>query len=198
MKMSCAPFDLRDYYFEALPEEQRRAVAGHLAGCEECAGELERVRLTGMALAAVPEEEIPRRIGFVSDKVFEPSPVARWWQAFWMSGARMASASVALLAVAILVHAFRPVPQPRFDPPPFVAAATPDPAAMQAAIDRAVAKAVNGTEARYDVKLQQIVAENTRQKTMILRAAETIETMDRRERVMMVASNRESGPVMGQ
>jgi hypothetical protein len=197
--MSCAPFDLHDYYFEALPEEQRRAVAQHVTACEECAGELERVRLTGMALAAVPEEEIPRRIGFVSDKVFEPSPVARWWQAFWMSGARMASAAVALLAVAILVHAFRPISEPRVDPPPaVVAAGAPDQSAIQAAVDRAVAKAVSVTEARYDVKLQQIVAENGRQKMMIERAAETIEAMDRRERVMMVASNRESGSVIGQ
>jgi hypothetical protein len=197
--MSCAPFDLRDYYFEALPEEQRRAVEEHVVRCEECAGELERVRVTGMALATVPEEELPRRIGFVSDKVFEPSPVARWWQAFWMSGARMASASVALLAVAILVHAFY---QPRrvevTTGTPLVVAAAADPAAIQAAVDRAVAKAVNATEARYDVKLQQIVAENARQKMVIERAAETIDTMDRRSRVMMVASNRESGPVPGQ
>jgi hypothetical protein len=48
------------------------------------------------------------------------------------------------------------------------------------------------------VKLQQIVAENARQKMVIERAAETIDTMDRRSRVMMVASNRESGPVPGQ
>jgi hypothetical protein len=115
-----------------------------------------------------------------------------------MSGARMASASVALLAVAILVHAFRPVPEPKFDPPVVARAAAPDPAAIQAAVDRAVAKAVSATEARYDVKLQQIVAENGRQKLMIERAAETIEAMDRRERVMMVASNRESGSGIGQ
>jgi hypothetical protein len=174
-------------------------VEEHVVRCEECAGELERVRVTGMALATVPEEELPRRIGFVSDKVFEPSPVARWWQAFWMSGARMASASVALLAVAILVHAFY---QPRrvevTTGTPLVVAAAADPAAIQAAVDRAVAKAVNATEARYDVKLQQIVAENARQKMVIERAAETIDTMDRRSRVMMVASNRESGPVPGQ
>ena len=197
--MSCAPFDLRDYYFEALPEEQRRAVEEHVVRCEECAGELERVRVTGMALATVPEEELPRRIGFVSDKVFEPSPVARWWQAFWMSGARMASASVALLAVAILVHAFYQPRRVEVTPgTPLVVAAAADPAAIQAAVDRAVAKAVHATEARYDVKLQQIVAENARQKMVIERAAETIDTMDRRSRVMMVASNRESGPVPGQ
>ena len=111
----------------------------------------------------------------------------------------MASASVALLAVAILVHAFY---QPRrvevTTGTPLVVAAAADPAAIQAAVDRAVAKAVNATEARYDVKLQQIVAENARQKMVIERAAETIDTMDRRSRVMMVASNRESGPVPGQ
>jgi len=197
--MNCSPFDLSDYYFEALPQEQRRAVEDHVGRCEACAGELERIRLTGLALAAIPEEEVPRRIGFVSDKVFEPSPVARWWQALWMSGARMASASVALLAVAILVHAFRPQRiEVTHGGNPVVLAAAADPATLQSAIDRAVAKAVSATEARYDVKLQQIVAENGKQKMMLERAAETIDTMDRRSRAVMVADNRPSGLAPGQ
>jgi len=192
--MNCAPFDLRDYYFEALPSEQHRAVEEHLGRCEECAGELARVRLTSLALTAIPEEEIPRRIAFVSDKVFAPSPVARWWQSLWVSGARMAAASMALLAVAILVHAFRPQTTVVSSlNPPHVVAASVDQAAVEAAVNRAVDKAVSVTEARYDAKLKQIVAENARQKLIIERAAETIDVMDLRGRAALVASNRPPG-----
>jgi hypothetical protein len=65
-----------------------------------------------------------------------------------------------------------------------------DPAAMQAAVDQAVAKAVAKTEARYDVKLQAMEAENQRQRVMIERAAEVIDSMDRHNRVLTVAANR--------
>ena len=41
-----------------------------------CREELARLRLTLDALSTLREEEMPRRIAFVSDKVFEP----RWWQ----------------------------------------------------------------------------------------------------------------------
>jgi hypothetical protein len=197
--MNCAPFDLQDYFFDALPAPYRHAVEEHLGQCGDCAAELERLRLTGLALAAIPDEELPRRIGFVSDKVFAPSLVARWWQSLWMSGARLASVSMALLAVAILVHAFRP------QPPPVVAVAAPhslaspasDPAAIKSEIDKAVTRAVAVTEARYDAKLNQIMAENARQKVMMERAAETIDRMERRASVFTVASNRENVPPVG-
>jgi len=71
------------------------------------------------------EEEMPRRIAFVSDKVFEP----RWWQMFL----RPSFAAALILAAAILVHAY----------------ARPDAAALQARIDQSVAKAVADTEQRY-------------------------------------------------
>jgi hypothetical protein len=45
-------------------------------------------------LASLEDEEIPRRIAFVSDRVFEP----RWWQTMWRSGPVMGFASAALLA----------------------------------------------------------------------------------------------------
>jgi hypothetical protein len=68
---------------------------------------VERLRLTRTALDSLPEEEIPRRIAFVSDKVFEP----RGWAWLWNSAPRLAFASATLLALAIVVHAFvRPAP----------------------------------------------------------------------------------------
>ncbi len=107
--MSCSPYDLRDYFFDELPGDQRGHVRAHLKTCEPCGAELESLRLTQSALLAVRDEEIPQRIGFVSDKVFEPSPVWRWFTGFWTSAARIGFVSSAMLSAAILVHAFIPV-----------------------------------------------------------------------------------------
>jgi len=79
--MSCSPFDLRDYALDELDAAQRRQVESHVAACAVCREELDRLRMTRLALARLPDEEIPRRIAFVSDKVFEPAWYARWWAA---------------------------------------------------------------------------------------------------------------------
>src|SRR5579885_2961551 len=71
--MSCSPFDLRDYFFQELPDPQQRQVEAHVKTCQRCREELERLNLTGTALMSLVDEEIPQRIAFVSDKVFEPS-----------------------------------------------------------------------------------------------------------------------------
>jgi anti-sigma factor RsiW len=100
--MSCSPFDLKDYVFGELSAQDARTLETHIAGCGDCRGELERLRLTHAALASLRDEELPRRIAFVSDKVFEPN----WWQRFWQSGPRLGFASAAMLSLAILTHAF--------------------------------------------------------------------------------------------
>ena len=57
--------------------------------------------------ACVDSVSLPRRIAFVSDKVFEP----KWWQVWLSSGPRMGFASAALLAGAIVFHgAMQPKP----------------------------------------------------------------------------------------
>ena len=58
----------------------RREAEAHAAACSDCREELATLRLTLDALSTLREEEIPRRIAFVSDKVFEP----RWWQASFL------------------------------------------------------------------------------------------------------------------
>jgi anti-sigma factor RsiW len=111
--MSCPPFDLRDYFLKELPESGRQQVEHHLKGCQACREELDRLRVTEAALLALRDEEIPQRIAFVSDKIFEPSPLRRGWQAFWTSGARLGFVSAAMLSVAILFSALtRPVAVP--------------------------------------------------------------------------------------
>ncbi len=99
--MSCE-LDLRGYVVDELAKRERGVVEDHVRGCQSCREELDRLNLTRSALASLEDEEIPRRIAFVSDRVFEP----RWWQTMWHSGPVMGFASAALLAAAILAHAF--------------------------------------------------------------------------------------------
>jgi anti-sigma factor RsiW len=100
--MNCSPFDLKDYFFGELSAADLTATEVHLKACAACREELARFGETRALLLSVPDEEPPRRIAFVSDKVFEP----RWWQRLWASGPQLGFASAALLAAAILVHGF--------------------------------------------------------------------------------------------
>jgi len=98
--MNCSSIDLKAYVLGELPESERGMVAGHVRECVSCGEELERLNMTHLALVSLRDEEVPRRIAFVSDKVFEP----RWWQRIWQSGPAMGFASAAVLACAILAH----------------------------------------------------------------------------------------------
>ena len=114
--MSCSSYDWKAYALGELEAKGRREAEAHAGTCLECRNQLAEFRLTLDALSTLREEEIPSRIAFVSDKVFEP----RWWQNFM----RPSFAAGCVIAAAILVHAF-------------VRPATDD-AALQARIDRAV------------------------------------------------------------
>jgi len=103
--MSCSPYDLRDYLFEELTTAQQGELRVHLKSCAPCTTELDALRATHATLLSLRDEEIPQRIGFVSDKVFEPSPFRRWLAGFWTSSARLGFVSAAMLSAAILVHA---------------------------------------------------------------------------------------------
>ncbi len=97
--MSCSPFDLRDYFLKELSDPQQRQVEAHVKDCPACRQELEQLQLTQTALFSLRDEEIPQRIAFVSDPVFEPSSAQRWWAAFWGSPARLGFAGAAMLSV---------------------------------------------------------------------------------------------------
>ena len=189
--MSCSPFDLRDYFLKELPESEQRQVEAHVRNCQPCLEELDRLRLTEAALFALREEEIPQRIGFVSDPVFEPSPWRRWWAALWGSTARLAFASAAMLSIAILVAALRPVEQQiavRPGPPQIVKAVSDT--EIQSRIDTAVAKAVAQVDARQTEKTKQLVAdlEGTRQRLLL--AADEFDYYKRRvDAIRISASN---------
>src|SRR5580693_4350237 len=90
--------DWKAYAMGELDPEGRRLAEAHAAVCQSCREELAMFRLTLDALSTLREEEIPRRIAFVSDKVFKP----RWWQQIF----RPSFAAACVIAAAILVHAF--------------------------------------------------------------------------------------------
>jgi len=100
--MKCPPFDLRDYFLKELTTPQSAQVEEHIQSCLECREEFDQLRLTEAALFTLREEEIPQRIAFVSDKIFEPSPVRRWFSNFWGSAGRLGFASAAMLSAALI------------------------------------------------------------------------------------------------
>ncbi len=103
-KTNCGSFDLTAYQFGEAAPADKRAIEAHVRTCEACASELERLNFTQAALlSGVRDEEMPRRIAFVSDKVFEP----KWYQRLW-STPQWGFASSGLLAAAIVFHATRP------------------------------------------------------------------------------------------
>jgi anti-sigma factor RsiW len=161
--MNCTDFDLKGYILEELAADERRGVEQHLRDCEGCQTELERLLATHSALLALKEEEMPRRIAFVSDKVLKPS----WWQRFWQSGPRLAFAAAAMLSLAIVLHA---LVRPAVVEAPATAAFDQRIQAMQAAFDQrlqteiqarvtaAVDARLSRREAEYQEKLAAAVA----------------------------------------
>src|SRR6476661_11123389 len=88
--------DWKAYVLRELNPDAAREAEAHLAACSHCHEEVATWRLTLDTLSTLREEEIPRRIAFVSDKVFEP----RWWQRVL----NPTFAAAALLPDAILAH----------------------------------------------------------------------------------------------
>jgi anti-sigma factor RsiW len=141
--MSCSPFDLRDYFLKELPAPERQQVDLHLKTCSACREDVDRLRLTEVALASLRDEEVPRRLAFVSDKIFEPS----LWARFWSSGARLGFASAAMLSVALVAFAVTGGAQKQ------TAKLTPQ---VQQEIRAAVDKAVAVSEARTEERIARL------------------------------------------
>src|SRR4051812_16564003 len=98
--------DWKSYALGELDARARQEAQSHVTACADCQDELAGLRVTLDAMATLREEELPRRIAFVSDKVFEP----RWYEKLFL---RPSFAAAALVAAAILVHAFvRPLGAP--------------------------------------------------------------------------------------
>jgi len=153
--MSCSPFDLRDYLLGELAETERRQVDVHVRSCGGCQEEMERLRVTQSTLLELRDEEVPQRIGFVSDPVFEPSGTRRFWQAFWSSGPKLGFASAAMLSAALLIFTFlRPVAAV-----PPVTAASVDTAKIEQQVSDRVAVEVKRASAEIDARQERKTAE---------------------------------------
>ena len=152
--MSCSPFDLRDYYLEELAESERRQMDMHVRGCGSCQEELERLRMTQSTLLALRDEDVPQRIGFVSDPVFEPSAARRVWQAFWGSGPKLGFAAAAMLSAALVIFTV--------SRPAVVGSAPLDNTKIEQQVSAHVAaevrKAVSESEARQEKKTAELLA----------------------------------------
>jgi hypothetical protein len=152
-----------------LGPEDRRQHEECAAACPACREELATLRVTLDALSTLREEEIPRRIAFVSDKVFEP----RWTQRVWQSFLRPSFAAGAVITAAILVHAF--VRPPAAPLPPQV-----DTAAVEARIAARIT-----AEVSQRVEAQMSEALNT----AVTRAvAETKKQDDQRTAALLAAT----------
>ena len=167
--MSCSPFDLRDYVLKELSDGEARQVDAHVRGCAGCREEAERLRLTEAALFALRDEEIPQRIAFVSDKIFEPSPWRRAWAGFWGSTARLGFAAAAMLSVALVVFSLaRPAGAPLSGGPATVRVVAPAAAVseaeiqqrVQAAVDQAVAASEARLTKNFDLRVKEMQQRN--------------------------------------
>jgi anti-sigma factor RsiW len=111
--------DVKAYAVGEMNESDKRAAAAHVGTCESCREELAGLQATLGSLAMLRDEDAPRRIAFVSDKVFEP----KWWQRL-----NPMVASACLIAAAIVAHGF--------------AVPSPVDASVQTVIDQAVQREV--------------------------------------------------------
>ena len=176
--MSCSPFDLRDYFLKELPEPEGKQVEVHVKTCAACREELERLRLTEAALATLRDEEMPQRLAFVSDKIFEPSPWRRGWAAFWGSNARLGFASAAMLSAALV--AYTVVGQAGKGGG--TEALTPQ---IQAAVDQAIA----ASEAKLERRIAAVEEQNRKERRQLVAWADSFMDYSRREELKIVRGN---------
>jgi len=164
--MSCKLEDRPDWKAYTLGEmdaHARQEAESHVVACSDCQDELARLRVTLDTMATLRDEELPQRIAFVSDKVFEP----RWYQKMFL---RPSFAAAALIAGAILMHAFvRPAVSPTS------ATAQVDTTAIEARVTAQVTERLQGEMASaVNTAVTKAVAETVKrddQRTAMLLAA---------------------------
>jgi anti-sigma factor RsiW len=191
--MSCEAVDLKSYILGEASREERPEIRAHIAACASCREEMTRLDLTRSALLSVRDEEIPRRIGFVSDKVFEP----RWYDGWrrWVPQMIMPAVTAAALVFAFVAPRMQPAPAA----PQFVVRQQTAPAAVpvdvDAKIQAAVAKAVAEVEARQEKRTAELLVAADRKHQIDLRAMQVAFEEDWRLKMkqlgtMYVAMNR--------
>jgi anti-sigma factor RsiW len=152
--MNCESYDWKAYALGELDHSARREAEAHADSCPACREEVAALRLTLDAMATLREEEVPRRIAFVSDQIFEP----RWYQRALRSLWSPNFAAACVVAGAILVHAFARPP-------------APDAAALNAQINAAVVQAVAAVEQQHAEQVDRMVSfYDSRDSALVARA----------------------------
>ena len=190
---NCSVVDLKAYALGETASGETASVEEHVRACAGCREELERLDLTKAALIGLPDEEIPQRIAFVSDAVFEPS----WWQRVWRSGPVMGFASAVVLAAAILAHGSLQRTTVIAAPAPVTVTAASqhtDEKSIDDRVQAAVLKAVAESEHRQSLQNSRLldVAERRlelRYRTQLVSAQETIRMYQQQAGRMLVAYN---------
>src|SRR5580704_18005870 len=134
--------DWKAYVLREMNADAARQAEAHLATCSICHEEVATLRLTLDTLSTLREEEMPRRIAFVSDKVFEP----RWWQRVFSPN----FAAACVIAGAILVHVFA---RPSMNDPQVQAQIK---AQIDVAVNKAVAEQTESIVARDEARYSQV------------------------------------------
>jgi anti-sigma factor RsiW len=190
--MNCSSEVLKEYFLGELSARDKAPVEDHVRACQTCREELDRLKLTQTALLALEEEEVPQRIAFVSDKVFEP----RWYETIWRSGPAMGFASAVILAAAILVHGYA---RPAGAAP---VTATLDTAQIEQSIEREVGarldgvvqKAVSDAQAKQAAEFAKVLDDSetrfeTRRKADLATIQQAAEYYEKQMNRWLVASN---------
>ena len=156
--MSCASYDLKAYQLGEASVAERRDIEQHARACRTCSDELAQLNLMQAAMMSVRDEDPPRRIAFVSDKVFEPKWYKRPLGAAWGFGA------MAALAGAIMFHAlWNPGAIVTTHPLETIVRKSPPiaPAGLtRAAVESMVQNAVLEADARGEKRARQLLAES--------------------------------------
>jgi hypothetical protein len=156
--------DIRDYAMGEGSAAERQAFAAELAKSVDLRDELQRYELTLTALQSVAEEEIPRRIAFVSDPVFEP----KWWQRVFPAP-QWGFASAAVLGAAILGHGWmmRPVAAPLVAQAPAVREAGISKEELKAVVAQAVAEVESRQRENLRVALSEAEKKHQEERQMM-------------------------------
>lgn len=133
--MTCSNYDWNAYTLGELDLATRREAETHAATCPACREELAHTRLTLDALSVLREVDPPRRIAFVSDKIFEPG----WWEKCRQMFRAPSFAGALVIAAAILVHGWA------------------RPALDQREIQAVVARAVADTQMQYEDQMKAML-----------------------------------------
>lgn len=192
--------ELHDYAFDELPASSGNSMEEHIANCRVCAAELDGLQLTTAALRILPDREIPQRIAFVSDKVFEPSASARWFTGFWNSASKLGFASACVLGAALIVSGTRhSTPSAELTKIDLTAQVRDQVRTqVQAQVNDAVTKAVAQIRTE-DARITQAALEKSEQKeaaerhAMMVAMGENLELLQKRYSTAMTFASMDAG-----